>query len=634
MTDTPNHGYNRPEEGTQDWGQLLNANFEALDADIELRDAGPPSSNNYDPVDGGKYLDTDTGVVYLADGSSWTETFSFGGGGGGGGGISSLTGGDGINPDSIGNGDTLSVALGEYMGIDNGAVTFGASAEWKGGGGNTAIGNNSIVGGGRDNTASGAGATVPGGLRGAAENDGSFVWNDDTRYHNIPNTSNDGLSSNTAVDGEPVTGASTFSVSATNGFRFITGGVSSPNVTYIDGSGTLVPGGNAVGSPSGAGLRLETDDGTRVLELGVPGTDIGNRETGGNVVAGHPNNTVNNNASGVVIGGGGATNGNENTANGDYATVGGGRNNTASNNATVGGGTDNTASSGVGAPTVGGGTNNTADGLDSTVAGGADNTASNLAATVAGGLNNTANGGATVGGGGDNTASAGGATVPGGSRGAAESTNSFVWNDGTEYHDIPNLNGGNGLSSDTAVSNASGEPTGPNTFSVSADDGVRFITGGVTNPKVTYIPSDSAGWTTTSTRTVKTNIDPVEPREALAGVESMEVATWEYESEDGAGTTHIGPMAEEFHDAFDVGSSDEHINSINADGVALAAIQGLSTELDETREELAEARDELAEKDKRIAELEADSEQKDERIADLEARLAAVEDQLGDGDSQ
>jgi hypothetical protein len=573
MTDTPNHGYNRPEEGTQDWGQLLNANFEALDADIELRDAGPPSSNNYDPVDGGKYLDTDTGVVYLADGSSWTETFSFGGGGGGGGGISSLTGGDGINPDSIGNGDTLSVALGEYMGIDNGAVTFGASAEWKGGGGNTAIGNNSIVGGGRDNTASGAGATVPGGLRGAAENDGSFVWNDDTRYHNIPNTSNDGLSSNTAVDGEPVTGASTFSVSATNGFRFITGGVSSPNVTYIDGSGTLVPGGNAVGSPSGAGLRLETDDGTRVLELGVPGTDIGNRETGGNVVAGHPNNTVNNNASGVVIGGGGATNGNENTANGDYATVGGGRNNTASNNATVGGG-------------------------------------------------------------GDNTASAGGATVPGGSRGAAESTNSFVWNDGTEYHDIPNLNGGNGLSSDTAVSNASGEPTGPNTFSVSADDGVRFITGGVTNPKVTYIPSDSAGWTTTSTRTVKTNIDPVEPREALAGVESMEVATWEYESEDGAGTTHIGPMAEEFHDAFDVGSSDEHINSINADGVALAAIQGLSTELDETREELAEARDELAEKDKRIAELEADSEQKDERIADLEARLAAVEDQLGDGDSQ
>jgi hypothetical protein len=573
MTDTPNHGYNRPEEGTQDWGQLLNANFEALDADIELRDAGPPSSNNYDPVDGGKYLDTDTGVVYLADGSSWTETFSFGGGGGGGGGISSLTGGDGINPDSIGNGDTLSVALGEYMGIDNGAVTFGASAEWKGGGGNTAIGNNSIVGGGRDNTASGAGATVPGGLRGAAENDGSFVWNDDTRYHNIPNTSNDGLSSNTAVDGEPVTGASTFSVSVTNGFRFITGGVSSPNVTYIDGSGTLVPGGNAVGSPSGAGLRLETDDGTRVLELGVPGTDIGNRETGGNVVAGHPNNTVNNNASGVVIGGGGATNGNENTANGDYATVGGGRNNTASNNATVGGG-------------------------------------------------------------GDNTASAGGATVPGGSRGAAESTNSFVWNDGTEYHDIPNLNGGNGLSSDTAVSNASGEPTGPNTFSVSADDGVRFITGGVTNPKVTYIPSDSAGWTTTSTRTVKTNIDPVEPREALAGVESMEVATWEYESEDGAGTTHIGPMAEEFHDAFDVGSSDEHINSINADGVALAAIQGLSTELDETREELAEARDELAEKDKRIAELEADSEQKDERIADLEARLAAVEDQLGDGDSQ
>jgi DNA repair ATPase RecN len=176
---------------------------------------------------------------------------------------------------------------------------------------------------------------------------------------------------------------------------------------------------------------------------------------------------------------------------------------------------------------------------------------------------------------------------------------------------------------------------------------------------VTYIDSGSTGWSTSSSRAVKTSIDPVDPEDALAGVESLEVATWEYEDEDGegAGTTHIGPMAEEFHDAFDVGSSDEHINSINADGVAFAALQGLSAKLDRTRErldgtreELNAARNELDEREERIDELAAASDRKDERIEDLEAeterltetterlrernadledRLAAVEARLG-----
>ena len=83
--------------------------------------------------------------------------------------------------------------------------------------------------------------------------------------------------------------------------------------------------------------------------------------------------------------------------------------------------------------------------------------------------------------------------------------------------------------------------------------------------------------------------------------------------------------------AFDVGSSEEHINSINADGAAFAAIQGLSAELDardarigalETTVETQ--REELDEKAERIDELEAENEQ-------LRERLSAVEDHLGLG---
>ncbi|ERH11168.1 MAG: hypothetical protein J07HX64_02950 [halophilic archaeon J07HX64] len=108
----------------------------------------------------------------------------------------------------------------------------------------------------------------------------------------------------------------------------------------------------------------------------------------------------------------------------------------------------------------------------------------------------------------------------------------------------------------------------------------------------------------------------------------MDVATWEYEGEAG-GTTHIGPMAEEFHDAFDVGDSDKHINSVNADGVAFAAIQGLSAELDEAHEELAEREERIEEQTDRIDELETENEHLREQNAELEDRLAAIEDQLG-----
>jgi hypothetical protein len=67
------------------------------------------------------------------------------------------------------------------------------------------------------------------------------------------------------------------------------------------------------------------------------------------------------------------------------------------------------------------------------------------------------------------------------------------------------------------------------------------------------------------------------------------------------GVRHIGPVAQDFHAAFNVGADDKHIATVDADGVALAAIQGLHALLKE----------------------------KDTRIASLEERLAALEKRLG-----
>jgi hypothetical protein len=64
--------YNTPEQGTLDWHNPLNENFNKLDRDVEIRDQHA-NLENYDPNDGSKFLATDTGDVYLGDGSNWNQ---------------------------------------------------------------------------------------------------------------------------------------------------------------------------------------------------------------------------------------------------------------------------------------------------------------------------------------------------------------------------------------------------------------------------------------------------------------------------------------------------------------------------------------------------------------------------------
>ena len=54
---------------------------------------------------------------------------------------------------------------------------------------------------------------------------------------------------------------------------------------------------------------------------------------------------------------------------------------------------------------------------------------------------------------------------------------------------------------------------------------------------------------------------------------------------------HMGPMAQDFHAAFGLGHDDKTISMLDAQGVALAAIQGLNARVEEQRRELAELRE-------------------------------------------
>lgn len=59
----------------------------------------------------------------------------------------------------------------------------------------------------------------------------------------------------------------------------------------------------------------------------------------------------------------------------------------------------------------------------------------------------------------------------------------------------------------------------------------------------------------------------------------MPIQRWNMKTQDPS-IRHIGPMAQDFHAAFGLGESDRRINTVDADGVALAAIQGLNQKLE------------------------------------------------------
>jgi trimeric autotransporter adhesin len=99
-------------------------------------------------------------------------------------------------------------------------------------------------------------------------------------------------------------------------------------------------------------------------------------------------------------------------------------------------------------------------------------------------------------------------------------------------------------------------------------------------------------WTNASSRSFKHAFEVIDPLAVLERVVSLPVMRWSYRGQDAV--RHIGPTAEDFHAAFGLGTDERYIGAVDADGVALAAIQGLNAQNVALREELAAVRAEVA----------------------------------------
>jgi hypothetical protein len=84
----------------------------------------------------------------------------------------------------------------------------------------------------------------------------------------------------------------------------------------------------------------------------------------------------------------------------------------------------------------------------------------------------------------------------------------------------------------------------------------------------------------------------VDTREVLEKLSGIPIERWSYKF-DPTHITHMGPMAQDFWNAFHLGESDTTISTLDPDGVALAAIQELARQNSDLKTQVAQLQEQV-----------------------------------------
>jgi hypothetical protein len=527
-----------------------------------------------------------------------------------------------------GRGNTASgfaaTAMGDRTTASGNTSTALGSSTIAGGGASVAMGTSSIANGN---------FSVAAGYRSKAMHDGAFVWAD-PQEADFASTANNQFSVRASGGVRLETGGAGLMV---DGLAVPTGPIGSANLA--DGSviaadlnaGTFDTtfwraGGNA-GTNPGTHFMGTTDNQPLELKVnGQRGLRIEPTARGWPNVIGGSQHNVAAGLEAITIAGGLGNNIEELS---DQSAIGGGTNGYIGANsaaATIAGGTLNRILRNCNVSVIGGGGNNTIRG-DPIMA------SSTTFATIAGGNYNEIKKNSSysaIGGGWDNRIEVDSpfATIPGGHlntavdyafaaghRAKAVHTGAFVWADSTDadfastadnqfniramggvrLSNETSLNFGNqtrqminlwnaeygiGVQSSAAYFRTNGEffwyKGGSHSDAFGdAGGGAQLMRLGSTGNLVIAGTLSSA-----SDRNIKQDFADVDLREVLDKVVALPVQTWTYTRD--PGNRHLGPVAQDFHAAFGLnGDDDKHIATVDADGVALAAIKGLNAKVDD-----------------------------------------------------
>ncbi len=410
------------------------------------------------------------------------------------------------------------------------------------------------------------------------------------------------------------------------------GGAGAASFWQLAGNGGSAAGSNFLGTTDNQALELKVKS-TRALRL-EPNTN-----GAPNVVAGSPMNVVDPGVVGATISGGGAVSyqnvAQTNRVSADFGVVSGGSDNqiqAGAYQATIAGGGGNRIQLGGQFSAILGGANNIiqTNARYSGVLGGSGNIISNsaTACTISGGSQNSIQSSelapanfAVIPGGYGNTAS-GQYSFAAGFQAGALHDGDFVWADSQSSPFQSTANdqflvraaGGVGIGLNHPLGVLS-VATGTATTTLRNDGNVSALvmSGGVAagtlrlrnimevwpndggtaagrldvrglNGSPTIVLTGANGtvaattFTQTSDRNAKENFRSIDARKMLEKVAGLSITRWNFK--DDAGTAHLGPMAQDFYAAFGLGADEKHIATVDEEGVALAAVQGLNQKLE------------------------------------------------------
>ena len=126
----------------------------------------------------------------------------------------------------------------------------------------------------------------------------------------------------------------------------------------------------------------------------------------------------------------------------------------------------------------------------------------------------------------------------------------------------------------------------------------RISTGNVNQAPVsrlrvttTTVFVENATFSNGSDRNAKQDFAAVSPSQILEKVLQLPISEWSYKAD--PVTRHVGPMAQDFYSAFNIGTDDKHISPIDEGGVALAAIQALNRKVEEKETQIQQLQQRL-----------------------------------------
>lgn len=539
---------------------------------------------------------------------------------------STIAGGDNNAADSVSviGGGAVNAANAQYATIGGGLQNqvFKPAGTISGGQLNVIYlnGTNATIGGGSNNSAEGNSSTISGGVGNRTTSDYSSVGGGEDNYSQGGHSTVGGGYADTAW-GDYSTVAGGIKNAATALYTTVAGGQenhASGNRSSIGGGySNEASGGNSV--ISGGQLNEASGD-QSVVSGGQDNQSSGWRST----VGGGYNDTASGDASTVSGGGNNRATGLECTISGGQnnwaygwrSTIGGGGNNIADSTGTVGGGGDNQAIGYL--CTVGGGAYNTASNWYSTISGGGNNTATGYVSVVAGGGNNAANGDySTISGGSTNTSNGNYSIIAGGTGNSNAGEYSVILaghQDTLTASADYSLAFGKGVYIGNAYQAMFFDGTTSGRVGINRDD----RDGGISHPfqvgtnsyngNGAYLTAGGV-WADGSSIEFKDRFEKLDPESVLTKITNLRIEAWHYKN---GNERHIGPVAEEFVAAFDVGAVDDstdqrdnrYLSTVDVAGVALLAVQELERrtreieaqhrQIESLQNDIFELREELA----------------------------------------